>query len=144
MTTLLAFFVFVVALVGMEGVAWLTHRYLMHGPLWVLHQSHHRPGASRLQRNDAFAVLFSLPSIALIYLGTQGRPLALAAGLGMAAYGVLYFLVHDVIVHRRLRFPFALGSGYLRRIVRAHLVHHRTDRREDAVNFGFLIPPRGY
>jgi beta-carotene 3-hydroxylase len=140
----LAFVIFLATLFGMEGVAWLTHRYVMHGPLWFLHESHHRPEQAAVQKNDVFALFFAAPSVALVYLGSQGSLPALAAGLGMAAYGALYFLVHDVVVHRRLRFPFAIGSGYLRRIVRAHLVHHRTNRREGAVNFGFLIPPRGY
>ena len=27
---------------GMEGVAWTTHKYVMHGSLWSLHESHHR------------------------------------------------------------------------------------------------------
>lgn len=138
---ILAGLVFVAALAGMEGVAWAAHRYLMHGPLWVLHESHHRPDKGRFERNDLFAVLFSLPSIALIYVGSAGHLLALAAGLGMAAYGALYFLVHDVVVHRRLPFPFAIGEGYLRRITRAHLVHHRSLAREGATNFGFLLPP---
>ena len=35
------------ALAGMELVAWVTHRYLMHGPLWFLHASHHRPREGR-------------------------------------------------------------------------------------------------
>jgi beta-carotene 3-hydroxylase len=144
MSAPLALVVFFVTLAGMEGVAWLVHRYVMHGPLWFLHESHHRPSRSALQKNDVFAVLFALPSIGLVYLGSQGSLFALAAGLGMAAYGALYFLVHDVVVHRRLRFPFAIGQGYLRRIVRAHLVHHRTDRRDGAVHFGFLVPPPGY
>ena len=34
---------FFAALAGMELVAYLTHRFLMHGPLWFLHESHHRP-----------------------------------------------------------------------------------------------------
>jgi beta-carotene 3-hydroxylase len=138
---ILAALVFVLVLVGMEGFAWLMHRYVMHGPLWVLHESHHRPGKGRFQRNDLFAVVFSLPSIALIEIGSRGNLLALAAGLGMAAYGALYFLVHDVAVHRRLPFPFAIGNGYLRRITIAHLEHHRALTRDGATNFGFLLPP---
>jgi beta-carotene 3-hydroxylase len=138
---ILAGLVFAVALVAMEGVAWAAHRYVMHGPLWVLHASHHRPDRGPFERNDLFAILFSLPSIGLIYAGSRGHLLLLAAGLGMAAYGALYFLVHDVVVHRRLPFPFAIGDGYLRRITRAHLVHHRSLTREGATNFGFLLPP---
>lgn len=28
----------------MEGVTWLTHRYVMHGFLWYLHEDHHKKG----------------------------------------------------------------------------------------------------
>jgi beta-carotene 3-hydroxylase len=70
------------------GVARLMHRYLMHGPLWVLHESHHRPRQSAwFELNDLFGILFAIPSIVLIYLGTHGHPLLLAVGLGMTAYG---------------------------------------------------------
>jgi beta-carotene 3-hydroxylase len=134
--------VYAATVVGMEAVAWAAHRYVMHGPLWVLHESHHRPGPARVQANDLFAVVFAIPSVGLVYLGSKGYLLALAVGLGMATYGALYFLVHDVVVHRRLPWPFALGRGYLRSIARAHLVHHRTRTRDGAENFGFLAPPR--
>ena len=26
----------------MEGVAWFTHKYVMHGFLWSWHKSHHK------------------------------------------------------------------------------------------------------
>jgi beta-carotene 3-hydroxylase len=124
--------------VAMEGVAVLMHRHLMHGPLWVLHESHHRPRAGRFEANDLFGVLFAIPSIVLIYLGTHGQPLALAVGVGMTAYGAAYFGFHDVVVHRRVRHAYVPRSAYLRRIVKAHLVHHKTLTREGAVSFGFL------
>ena len=66
-------------LLGMEAVAYLMHRYLMHGPLWFLHESHHRPRRSPLEWNDLFGAFFATPSIVLIYLGTHGHPFALAA-----------------------------------------------------------------
>ena len=28
--------------IGMEGVAWLTHKYVMHGAFWYLHKDHHK------------------------------------------------------------------------------------------------------
>jgi beta-carotene 3-hydroxylase len=124
--------------VGMEAVAYLMHRHLMHGPLWFLHESHHRPRRGPLELNDAFGAFFALPSMALIYLGTHGHPYALAAGLGMTAYGAAYFGFHDVIVHRRVRTRYVPSHPYLKRIVRAHLVHHRTLTRDGAVSFGFL------
>jgi beta-carotene 3-hydroxylase len=124
--------------VGMEAVAYLMHRYLMHGPLWFLHESHHRPRRSALEWNDLFGAFFAAPSIVLIYLGTHGQPFALAVGLGMTAYGAAYFGFHDVIVHRRVRTRYVPAHPYLKRIVRAHLVHHRTVTRDGAVSFGFL------
>jgi len=130
-----------VALVGMEGVAWLTHRFLMHGPLWCLHRSHHEPRPGRFERNDLFGIFFSLPSIALIYLGTHGTPWALPLGIGMTLYGAAYFLFHDVLVHKRLRLGLQPRGAYLERIVRAHLRHHRTHTKRGAVSFGFLWAP---
>jgi beta-carotene 3-hydroxylase len=63
------------------------------------------------------------------------------AGLGMTAYGAAYFGFHDVIVHRRLPVRLHPQSRYLRRIIQAHLIHHKTHTREDAVSFGFLYAP---
>jgi beta-carotene 3-hydroxylase len=134
-------FLFLAVFAGMEGVAWLMHKYLMHGPLWVLHESHHRPRTGWLEKNDLFGIFFSVPSIVLIYLGTHGTPALLAVVLGMTAYGMAYFGFHDVIVHRRVRTSFVPQGSYLRRIVRAHLIHHRTLTREGAVSFGFLYAP---
>ena len=132
---------FLAAFAGMEALAWLMHKYLMHGPLWVLHESHHRPRAGRFERNDLFGVFFAVPSIVLVYLGTHGHPAALPVGLGMTAYGFAYFGFHDVIVHRRVSVRFRPAHRYLQRIVRAHLVHHKTTGKEGAVSFGFLWAP---
>jgi beta-carotene 3-hydroxylase len=132
---------FVATFVAMEGVAYLLHRYVMHGPLWVLHESHHRPRSGRFELNDLFGVLFALPSMALIYAGTHGQPLLLAVGVGMTAYGAAYWGFHDVLVHRRVRHSLVPRSAYLKRIVRAHLVHHRTHAKHGATSFGFLYAP---
>jgi beta-carotene 3-hydroxylase len=110
--------------------------------MWFLHESHHRPRQSAwFERNDLFGIVFAIPSILLIYAGTHGQPLALAVGLGMTAYGFAYFVFHDVIVHRRVRHSWAPKGAYMRRIVRAHLIHHKTLTREGAVSFGFLYAP---
>jgi beta-carotene 3-hydroxylase len=126
---------------AMEGIAYLMHKHLMHGPLWVLHESHHRPRKGTWERNDLFGVFFAIPSIVLIYLGTHGQPTLLAVGCGMTAYGAAYFGFHDVVVHRRVRTGFVPEGTYFRRLVRAHLIHHRCVTREGAVSFGFLYAP---
>ena len=142
MTSFAAFALFAVTFAGMEALAYLLHRHVMHGPLWVLHESHHRPRQSAVfELNDLFGIFFAVPSIVLIYLGTHGHPLLLAVGLGMTAYGLAYFGFHDVVVHRRIRHSWVPRGAYMRRIVRAHLVHHKTLTREGATSFGFLYAP---
>ena len=44
----------------MEGVAWFTHKYIMHGFLWSWHKSHHKKHDHFLEMNDVFAVVFSI------------------------------------------------------------------------------------
>jgi beta-carotene 3-hydroxylase len=129
---------FLLAFAGMEAVAYLMHKHVMHGPLWVLHASHHRPRSGWFEANDLFGVFFAVPSIILIYYGTHGHPPLLALGLGMTAYGAAYFGFHDVLVHRRVDHRYRPGSRYLQRIVLAHLVHHKTTTKEGATSFGFL------
>ena len=125
----------------MEYVAWVVHKYLMHGPLWFLHKSHHRPRSGWFELNDTFGLFFSAVSIALIYFGLRGHPVMLGIGLGMVGYGVIYFLVHDVLVHRRVRHVFVPRSGYLRRIYQAHRMHHALETKHGAVSFGFVYAP---
>jgi beta-carotene 3-hydroxylase len=132
---------FLGTLAGMELVAYLMHRFLMHGALWFLHASHHTPRRGWFEWNDLFGVFFAIPSIILIYLGTHGHPPLLWVGLGMTAYGACYFGFHDVIVHRRLPVRVHPQNRYMRRIIQAHLIHHRTHERNGAVSFGFLYAP---
>ena len=54
----------------MEGVTWLTHKYVMHGFLWYLHEDHHKKGPGFFEKNDAFFLIFSIPSILCILFGT--------------------------------------------------------------------------
>jgi beta-carotene 3-hydroxylase len=125
----------------MELVAYLSHRYIMHGPLWFLHESHHKPHDGGFEWNDLFGFFFALPAIVLIWFGTHGHPRLLWMGLGITAYGIAYFGFHDIIVHRRLPVKFNPRSGYLRHIIKAHLVHHRTLVKQGAESFGFLYAP---
>ncbi len=138
-TVALDIVLFAVGLIGMEGVAWLTHRYLMHGPLWVWHRSHHEPRRGVFELNDVFVVVFAAPSILLIYLGTSGWPPCLWLGLGMTAYGAVYALFHDGVVHDR--FPVRAPRRRLRRLIQAHRLHHVVHERTGAVSFGFLWAP---
>jgi beta-carotene 3-hydroxylase len=130
----------------MEGVAWFTHKYIMHGLLWVWHRSHHRVHNHVLERNDLFALVFSIPSVLLIVLGYEVESLSLLkfVGYGILLYGVFYFVFHDVIVHRRIRISFKAKNPYMKRIIHAHYMHHKTHTKEGAEAFGFLYAPKKY
>ena len=130
---------FLMAMVGMEAVAWATHRYLMHGPLWAIHRSHHEPRSGRFELNDLFAAYFALPSIALIFVGTWVWGPAFWLGWGMTGYGVVYVLFHDGLVHGRFHSPLPLRL--MKRLVQAHRLHHAVPTKRGAVSYGFLWAP---
>lgn len=134
---------FLLGLVGMEGVAWLTHRYLMHGPLWALHRSHHEPGRKLFELNDLFGVGFAGLALVLFVVGAREgfQPLWWLAA-GITGYGLLYALAHDGLAHGRFPFRLTPRRGYLLRMVQAHQLHHLTRERDGAVSFGFLLPVR--
>lgn len=128
----------------MEGVAYAAHRWIMHGPGWFLHASHHRTRTGLFEANDFYALLFALPSILLFWwgIGLGHGALWAWAGGGIAAYGAVYFAFHDVLVHRRIRHRFVPRWSYAKRLVQAHRIHHAVETRKGAVSFGFLYAPR--
>lgn len=130
----------------MEGVAWFTHKYIMHGFMWRWHHSHHVPRKGRFERNDLFAVVFSLPSIGLFYYSTYYMEsfYLTSVAIGILAYGLFYFLFHDVLVHQRIKFRAKIKSKYLKRLVNAHYVHHTTHKKEEGESFGFLFASKKY
>lgn len=129
-----------------ELVAWFTHKYIMHGFLWSWHRSHHSVHRHRLERNDLFALVFSVPSIVLFYYFSivDYNPHMLAVGLGIMLYGVFYFVFHDVIVHQRIKWRPLKHSRYLQRMIHAHYIHHARHTKEGCEAFGFLYAPPKY
>ena len=43
----------------MEGVAWATHKYVMHGFLWHLHSDHHKKDHYGLLERNEYLLLSS-------------------------------------------------------------------------------------
>ena len=133
---------FLLAFAAMEGVAYVGHRWVMHGFLWSLHKSHHEPRRGVFEKNDWFAVMGALPAMALIIWGSlNGFGGTYWIGMGITVYGAVYFGFHDLLVHRRARHRWNPQSAYLKRIVQAHRLHHVIESREGTVSFGFLIAP---
>ncbi len=140
----LGILLFLATIVAMEGFAYVAHRWLMHGPGWFLHESHHRPRTGNWELNDLYAVIFAIPSILLILGGVQlgWGDWATWVGAGIAGYGAIYFGFHDVIVHKRLDHRYVPRSDYMKRIVQAHRLHHVVETKEGTVSFGFLWAPK--
>lgn len=142
MNTILFIMVFLAFFALMEFVAWFTHKYVMHGFLWVLHKDHHIRDGRKFEWNDLFAVIFAIPSILLIYYGTyNGNYLLLAAGTGILGYGFAYFMFHDVLVHQRIKVLGNFRNRYLRATMKAHMDHHKP---KFFANYGFLFAPPKY
>lgn len=135
----LDFLLFAGAFAFMEGFAWFTHKYVMHGFLWVWHRSHHELRHGVFELNDLFAVVFATPAIAAIYFGVHGIPWLLPIGIGITAYGAFYSMFHDGLVHRRYWAPLNAKSPYWKQLIQAHRIHHAVSTKEGCVSFGFLL-----
>lgn len=129
---------------AMEFVAWSSHKYIMHGFGWGWHRDHHEPHDKLLEKNDLYAVFGAGMSITAFSVGS---PLVLGAhawwpatwiGIGILAYGVIYTVIHDGLVHQRY-FRWVPKRGYAKRLVQAHKLHHATIGKEGGVSFGFVV-----
>lgn len=129
----------------MEGITWLTHRYVMHGFLWYLHRDHHQKEPGFFEKNDWFFVIFAVPSMLLILSGTINHNYRLQAiGFGIMAYGLAYFLVHDVIIHQRFKWFSRSNNTYVRVLRWAHKMHHKHLDKTDGESFGMLMVHKKY
>lgn len=139
-------FIILASFASMEGLAWLAHKYMMHGFLWKLHEDHHRKNpASFLEKNDYFFLIFALPGMACLAAGMY-TPLSflLYIGIGITLYGLAYFIVHDIFIHQRFKLFRNTDNAYLRGIRRAHKMHHKHVGKEDGECFGMLFVPMKY
>lgn len=133
-----------VTFLAMEALAWAMHKYLLHGPLWFLHESHHRPQTTWWEWNDLVSLVYGVAAALLIMHGLANEALTLGVGVGIAVYGVVYFIFHDIVIHRRIRVPYRFQSRYVNRLIRAHKIHHKHLGQDPSEAFGFLYAPRKY
>ena len=129
----------------MEGITWATHKFVMHGRLWYLHEDHHKKTPGFFEKNDLFFVIFAVPSIGCLLLGTlQSVYWLQAIGFGVMAYGFAYFIVHDVIIHQRFKWFSRSNSTYIQAIRWAHKMHHKHREKEEGESFGMLYVHKKY
>jgi beta-carotene 3-hydroxylase len=145
MNTLLFIIILLGTFIAMEGITWLTHRYVMHGFLWYLHEDHHRKGPHFFEKNDAFFFIFAIPSFCCIFFGMRGGSYWMAAiGFGVLLYGIAYFIVHDVIIHQRFKWFSRSNNFYIRSIRWGHKMHHKHLNKDKGESFGMLIVAKKY
>ncbi len=136
----------IITFFSMEAVAWLAHKFLMHGLLWNLHEDHHKKNpTSFFEKNDYFFVIFAVPGIICLALGLYTSLNALLfIGLGITIYGFAYFMVHDIFIHQRFKIFRNADNFYFKAIRRAHKMHHKHLGKEDGECFGMLWVPMKY
>ena len=148
------FAIVAISYIFMEFVAWSNHKYIMHGFLWKWHKDHHRKDhgnilpekteGKRLEKNDLFFMFYAIPAITLMIIGfsTNQMPLVFVS-IGITLYGFTYFIIHDIIIHKRLRVPFLINKPnyFLNAIIKAHTAHHWPKSKNDFHNYGLLVFP---
>ena len=146
MNVLVWILVFLAAFCAMEFMAWFTHKYVMHGFLWNLHEDHHKKDHdSWFERNDVFFIFYAVVSIGFILLWKYTSFWAgLPIGLGIFVYGLSYFIVHDIFIHQRFKIFRNANNWYAKGIRRAHKIHHKHLGKNDGECFGMLFVPFKY
>ena len=130
---------------AMEGITWLAHKFVMHGFLWYLHEDHHKKGPGFFEKNDAFFLIFAIPSWLCIMLGSMQQAWwVVSIGAGIAMYGAAYFLVHEIIIHQRFKIFSRSKNRYIKTIRWAHKMHHKYLEKNEGESFGMLIVAKKY
>jgi beta-carotene 3-hydroxylase len=131
-----------VSFAAMELFSYLVHRFVYHGVFWFVHRSHHTPRTGLFEWNDVFPLLFSAVTIVMmmVALASPDGGDLLALSVGITAYGMVYLVIHDLYVHRRMK-SLQFRSPYLLRVKKAHMVHHATGGEPFGLLF-FALPPK--
>ncbi len=144
---MILFITILITTVLMEGVAWGMHKYVMHGLFWNLHEDHHVRDNhdSFLEMNDSFFVFFAIISITAFALWSIfGWQMSLGIGIGVFIYGVIYFVIHDLFIHQRIKIWRKTKNPYLLALRRAHKIHHKHLGKYEGECFGMLWVPMKY
>jgi len=146
MSVFLSIIIVVLTFCVMECVTWLTHKYIMHGLLWNLHEDHHNKQPHFFEKNDYFFVIFAVVAMTFFAIGTYlpGWEFFVFIGIGITLYGMGYFLVHDILIHQRFKLFSRTSNVYFRALRKAHKIHHKHLGKEEGECFGMLFVPFRY
>jgi beta-carotene 3-hydroxylase len=68
----------------------------------------------------------------------------IAIGAGLSLYGTAYFLVHEVIIHQRIKWFTRSNNTYIRTVRWAHKMHHKHLDSQNGESFGMLWVSKKY
>lgn len=129
----------------MELLSYIIHRFVMHGWLWNIHKTHHKHGKNFFEANDVFSLFFAVISIAITIVGyINNQWIVVGLGVGITLYGFLYFIIHDILIHKRINVSIKCNIPYLQHIVYAHKIHHSTINKFPSQSFGLLWVPHKF
>ena len=99
---------------------------------------HHARTRTGAEPNDRYPLVLATATFGAMVAGNLVAPLRplLWVGAGLTAYGLAYFVVHDLLVHQRLGWMPLAGSRYVRWVAGAHAGHHD----DGGPPYGFLVP----
>ncbi len=125
---------------GLEIFSYVVHRWLFHGILWRIHETHHAARKGKFELNDIFSLIFGAISVLLLVFAEKPliNSFAFPIGLGIAIYGVFYFIAHDLFTHRRF-IKFGSDNKILLTIRKAHQRHHQTAEKQGIEPFGLFL-----
>lgn len=131
-----------VGFAAMEIVSYVVHRWLFHGLLWKIHETHHKPNHGLFELNDIFSVVFAGISVYLMVSGASQMfsNADFGIGLGIVVYGVLYFVVHDIFTHKRF-VSIKSENWFMRLVRRAHQRHHQDVGKKGNEPYGLFLFP---
>ena len=146
MTVAVNILILVLTFLFMECVAWFTHKYVMHGILWFLHEDHHKLKNKKiLEKNDYFFLIFAIPGVTFLLLGLNADfNYFFWIGSGITIYGFAYFFIHDLFIHQRIKVLKNTKIKYFRAVRKAHKVHHKNTGKHNGECFGMLWFPKAY
>ena len=146
MWTIVWILILILTFLFMEFVAWFSHKFIMHGFLWSWHKDHHKKDHdSWFEKNDLFFLVYAIPSVFFVVLwGEYSFWAGLPIAIGIFCYGLTYFIVHDIFIHRRFKIFRNINNKYAKGIRRAHKIHHKNINKEDGECFGMLFVPKKY
>ncbi len=146
MWTIVWILILILTFLFMEFVAWFSHKFVMHGFLWSWHKDHHKKDHdSWFEKNDLFFLVYAIPSVFFVVLwGEYSFWAGLPIAIGIFCYGLTYFIVHDIFIHRRFKIFRNIDNRYAKGIRRAHKIHHKNINKEGGVCFGMLYVPKKY